>query len=205
MKHGRKSKSERFDGYKEHIARDLDVPAILACAVTPANRPDGEGAGPIAADIDLQGFTLAEIHTDRAYINSPVVSEVVERGGSVFAKPWGQHAVRPRLFSKADFQIDPRAQTITCPGRSGRALRAGRDRPLRPRRMRCVSPLCELHRGCRWEGATRTGREALRARVAVESGRPSVSGGTGHELADLGAASLPFAPGHDDGKREGPG
>ena len=26
MRHGRKSKSKRFDGYKEHIARDLDLP-----------------------------------------------------------------------------------------------------------------------------------------------------------------------------------
>ena len=44
MRHGRKSRSKRFDGYKEHIARDLDFPAIVACAVTPANRPEEEGA-----------------------------------------------------------------------------------------------------------------------------------------------------------------
>jgi hypothetical protein len=43
MRHGRKSKSKRFDGYKEHIARDLDLPLIVACAVTPANRPEEEG------------------------------------------------------------------------------------------------------------------------------------------------------------------
>ena len=59
MRHGRKSRSKRFDGYKEHIARDLDVPGIIACAVTPANRPEEEGAAPIAEDIERQGFTLA--------------------------------------------------------------------------------------------------------------------------------------------------
>ena len=48
MRHGRKSKSKRFDGYKEHIARDLDFAAIVACAVTPANRPEEEGAVPLA-------------------------------------------------------------------------------------------------------------------------------------------------------------
>ena len=42
------SRSKRFDGYKEHIARDLDYPAIVACAVTPANRPEELGAVPIA-------------------------------------------------------------------------------------------------------------------------------------------------------------
>src|SRR5580704_8761439 len=80
MRHGRKSRSKRFDGYKEHIARDLDVPAILACAVTPANRPEEEGAAPMAEDIRRQGFTISEIHIDRAYVNSPLVSEVANDG-----------------------------------------------------------------------------------------------------------------------------
>jgi hypothetical protein len=39
MRHGRKSKSKRFNGYKQHLATDLDEELILACAVTPANRP----------------------------------------------------------------------------------------------------------------------------------------------------------------------
>jgi hypothetical protein len=39
-RHGRKIKSKRFDGYKEHIARDLDAAVILACSVTSANRPE---------------------------------------------------------------------------------------------------------------------------------------------------------------------
>jgi hypothetical protein len=79
MRHGRKSRSKRFDGYKEHIARDLDVPAIVACAVTPANRPEEEGARPIADDIERQGFTLHQAHVDRAYRNTPM------RSSSVFA------------------------------------------------------------------------------------------------------------------------
>ena len=39
MRHGRKSRSKRFDGYKEHIAYDLDRHVILACAVTPLTHP----------------------------------------------------------------------------------------------------------------------------------------------------------------------
>ena len=42
MRHGRKSKSKRFNGYKQHIAADLDTGLIAACAVTPANRPEEE-------------------------------------------------------------------------------------------------------------------------------------------------------------------
>lgn len=114
MRHGRKSSSKRFDGYKEHIARDLDFPAIVACAVTPANRPEEEGALPISSDIKGQNLRLVELHIDRAYVNSPVVDDVVATGGTVFAKPWGQPR-RLGLFSKHDFKLDLRSKTITCP------------------------------------------------------------------------------------------
>ena len=40
MRHGRKSKSKRFNGFKSHIAMDIDTDLILACAVMPANRPE---------------------------------------------------------------------------------------------------------------------------------------------------------------------
>jgi hypothetical protein len=115
MRHGRKSKTKRFDGYKEHIARDLDFHAIVACAVTPANRPEEEGAVPIADDIRRQKLRLVELHIDRGYVNSPVVDEVFAAGGSVLAKPWGQRTPRPGLFTKLDFKIDLRSETITCP------------------------------------------------------------------------------------------
>ena len=42
MRHGRKSKSKRFNGFKRHIAADVDRGLILACAITPANRPEDE-------------------------------------------------------------------------------------------------------------------------------------------------------------------
>lgn len=115
MRHGRKSKSKRFDGYKEHIARDLTLPVILSCAVTPANRPEEEGAVPIKQDIERQGLSIAELHIDRAYVNSPIVEEVRQGGGEIFSKPWAQRTRRPELFSKLDFKLDLRAKTITCP------------------------------------------------------------------------------------------
>jgi hypothetical protein len=115
MRHGRKTRSKRFDGYKEHIARDLDVPAVIACAVTPANRPEEEGAEPIGQDIARQGFTLQEAHIDRAYVNSPLVADMVKHRGQVIAKPWAIRAARPGLFSKADFRISLQTRTVTCP------------------------------------------------------------------------------------------
>ncbi len=44
MRHGRKSKTKRFNGYKRHIATDLDSGLILSGAITPANRPSGRGS-----------------------------------------------------------------------------------------------------------------------------------------------------------------
>jgi hypothetical protein len=54
MRYGRKTKSKRFNGYKQHIAADLDTSLILACAVTPANRP--EATPQLKADLDLHGM-----------------------------------------------------------------------------------------------------------------------------------------------------
>jgi hypothetical protein len=51
MRHGRKTKSKRFNGFKRHIASDLDTNLIVACTVTPANRPEGEALPDLQADI----------------------------------------------------------------------------------------------------------------------------------------------------------
>jgi hypothetical protein len=201
MRHGRKSRSKRFDGYKEHIARDLDAPAIIACAVTPANRPEEEGAPPIVADIERQSFTLGEVHIDRAYVNSPSLLTVLSTGGTIFAKPWGQRAHRPGLFSKADFLIDLKAKTITCP--------AGEVEPFEPGETVHFDPeacgACPLRAVCTQAASgsgrsvsiakdealqkklrvlqnTTAGRASLRARVSVE-----------HSLAHVAARKGPRA------------
>jgi hypothetical protein len=51
MRHGRKSKTKRFNGYKRHIATDLDTGFILSGAITPANRPEEEAAPGLAEDV----------------------------------------------------------------------------------------------------------------------------------------------------------
>jgi hypothetical protein len=205
MRHGRKSRSKRFDGYKEHIARDLDVPAIIACSVTPANRPEEEGAPPIVADIERQQFTLREVHIDRAYVNSPALLTVLTTGGTIFAKPWGQRAHRPGLFSKADFLIDLKAKTIACP--------AGEVEPFEPGETVHFDPeacgACPLRAVCTQAASgsgrsvsiardealqrkfrvlqnTTSGRASLRARVSVEHSLAHVAARKGSRARYLG-------------------
>jgi hypothetical protein len=211
MRHGRKSRSKRFDGYKEHIARDLDAPAILACAVTPANRPEEEGAAPIAEDIERQGLTLGELHIDRAYVNSPIVASLISRGGSVFSKPWGQRAIKPGLFSKSDFHIDLRAATITCPAGEVESFEPGETVHFDPE----VCGACPLRANCTQAAAgkgrsvsvaedealqqkfrklqrTSSGRAVLRSRVAVEHALAHIAARKGHRARYLGTRTNLF-------------
>jgi hypothetical protein len=205
MRHGRKSKSKRFDGYKEHIARDLDFPAIVACAVTPANRPEEEGARPIGDDIQGQGLRLVELHIDRAYVNSPVVDEVVAAGGSVFAKPWGQPTQRPGLFSKDHFKIDLRSNLITCPAGEAEPFTPGETVEFDPKacgacplranctqsasgRGRTVSIADDESRQRKFRALQRSpaGRAQLRQRVAVEHALAHVAARKGNRARYLG-------------------
>ena len=211
MRHGRKSRSKRFNGYKEHVAYDLDVGAILACAVTPANRPEEEAAAPLAEEIARQGFTLDELHIDRAYVNSPVVPSVLQAGGTVFAKPWALRPAKPGLFSKADFRIDLRAKTITCP--------AGEVEPFEPGDTVHFDPeacgACRLRANCtqaasgkgrsvsiakdealqkrfRMLQGTVGGRAALRQRVGVEHSLAHVAARKGDHARYIGVRKNEF-------------
>ena len=187
MRHGRKSKTKRFNGYKRHLATDLESDLILAAAITPANRPEAEAVPALQADLARQGLVIGELHIDRAYINSPVVDAVLGRGGAVRCKPWVPRAWRPGVFTKTAFTIDVRTRTITCP--------AGETQPFRPGQVVEFDPegcgRCPLRARCTMAapGAGRTvtmaanellqvqlrraiatprGRARLRERVAVE-------------------------------------
>ena len=113
IRHGRKSKSKRIDGYKRHVARDMDGDAIVACAVTPANQPEHQALPPLKAEIEAQGLAISEAHFDRAYISSPAVREIEAAGGRIICKPWRSR--NGGLFVKDDFNLNLRDHTITCP------------------------------------------------------------------------------------------
>ncbi len=113
MRHGRKSKSKRFNGYKRHIASDLDLRVVVATAVTPANRPEGEAAGDLFEDIERQGFTVQDLHIDRAYLSDAQVQHRHTQGMQIHARAFAlRNAGR---FTKADFTLDVATATLTCP------------------------------------------------------------------------------------------
>jgi hypothetical protein len=199
MRHGRESKTKLFNGYKRHIATDLDTDLIVACAVTPANRPEEEAAPDLKGDIERQGRAIWELYSDRGYIASAVVRRGAGRRRQVICKPWvPRNGTR---FTKADFKINMRAMTITCPAGEVEPIDLAADVEFNP--QACAR--CTMRKDCTTAAAghgrtvsiadderlqqrlrklvsTRSGRARLRERVAVE-----------HRLAHLGWRQGPRA------------
>lgn len=125
MRHGRKSKSKLFNGYKRHVAIDLDTKLILAGALLPANRPEGEASPALKADVDRMKRHIAEAHIDRGYIASQIVDDVLADGGEIICKPWVPR--NGKLFTKAEFKINMRDMTITCPAGEVERIDLGAD------------------------------------------------------------------------------
>lgn len=194
MRHGRKSKSKRFNGYKRHIATDLDTQLILSCAITPANRPEAEAASELVADVEraLSDRKLGSLHIDRGYIASELVTELLGRSCDVLCKPWV--ARNGKLFTKADFKLDMRALTLTCPAGETERFTPGSVVEFDPEacarcplRARCtmaapgsgrtvsIAEDERLQHRLRKLVASPAGRERLRERVPVE-----------HRLAHVG-------------------
>jgi hypothetical protein len=113
MRHGRKSKTKAFNGYKRHLAADVDTDLILACAVTPANRPEEEAAPELNTDIQRHGLKIDELLIDRGYINAALVDDVLQSRGTIICKPWNSR--NGDLFTKRDFKLNMRDRTLTCP------------------------------------------------------------------------------------------
>lgn len=113
MRHGRKSKSSLFNGYKRHVATDLESGAICAVAVTPGNAPERVAAGALLDDLDQQPGVLEELFTDRGYLTAAAVEARRQAGVVHICKPF---PLRNRgRFTRADFRVDLSAETITCP------------------------------------------------------------------------------------------
>jgi len=187
MRHGRKSKSKRFDGFKQHVGTHLDAGLVLACAVTPANRPEEEAAPELAADMARMGFAPDELQIDRAYINSALAEQVDERGGAVVSKPWKGINAKPGMFGKKDFKINVRDGVITCPAGEAEPFEAGQVVEFDPEvcgacslRAQCTHAATgrgrtvtmgddeRLQKKLRRLQSTHAGRETLRERVPVE-------------------------------------
>ena len=203
MRHGRKSSSSRFDGYKRHIAQNLDEGVILAVEVLPANSPDTAGLEPLLIAIELQRRQVTSLHIDRGDLGDDLIPDYEAHGAAILCRPW--LAPHPAgHFSKREFQLDLTAGQATCP--------AGQVIPITPGKTACfpaaACEACPLRSQCTsrksggrtlsihlredlWQRlqmlpATVEGRAALRERVGVEHGLAHVSQRQGNEARYCG-------------------
>jgi len=190
MRHGRKSRSVLFDGYKRHVLRDLDSGLVAAVGITPANAPEASVTASITADLDTAGLTLAELHIDRAYLASDLVRDR-SPDLAIFCKAWRVHNTSGR-YAKDQFTLDFPAGQLTCPAGVSMPFTPGttvrfpkRTCAACPLRERCtaspsgrsvaIHPDEALLAELRERQATPAGRARLRERVKVE-----------HALAHIG-------------------
>jgi Transposase DDE domain/Transposase domain (DUF772) len=188
MRHGRKSKKKRIDGFKRHIAVQLDTPGLVcAVSITSANQPERVAA----ADLLEQCGSLDELYVDRGYLGDQAIEDRRSQGTAVFCKPFPLR--NHGRFTKADFHIDLDAGTVRCPNDIVVAATAGDTarfpaeaclaclkRPLctaaQPSRGRSLTLhphepfLLQLRRNAR----TTEGRARLRQRITVEHGLATI-------------------------------
>jgi Transposase DDE domain/Transposase domain (DUF772) len=182
MRHGRKTRSVRIDGYKRHVLCDLDTELVCAVGVTPANVAEAQVADQIKADLDAQGLTLGELGIDRAYLTSSLVTDR-DPDLRVFCKAF-QVRNGPR-FAKTAFTLDFDQHLLTCPNHITVAFTPGGKVqfpaeacaacPLRPQcttstrgRSVQIHPDERLLAELRAAQQTPPGRAKLRQRVKVE-------------------------------------
>jgi hypothetical protein len=189
MRHGRKSRSVRVDGYKRHVLQDLDSGLVRAVGITAANAAEASVTDAIRADLACQQVQVSELHIDRAYLSSTWVRER-PADLDISCKAWPVR--NGSRFPKTAFHLDWQQQTLRCPNQQEMPFTPGdvvhfpaaicAACPLRERcttsphgRSVSIHPDEQLLWELRQRQLTPIGRTQLRERVAVE-----------HTLAHIG-------------------
>jgi hypothetical protein len=114
MRHGRKSASKRFDGYKAAVAVDTDEPLILAIDVLAGNAPDAEGALELVEQAEANtGCVVDETMGDCAYGSGETRQAFADAGRTIVAKV--PTSTNQGCFPKTAFTLDLEATSATCP------------------------------------------------------------------------------------------
>lgn len=179
MRHGRKSRSKRFDGYKRHVAVVDNL--IVATALEPANVREYEPAERLLRVVAKHG-DIATVDIDRGYLSSPAVEALHDAGVVINSRPWA--VGNQGRFTKADFRFDLARRRVTCPAGEATPFTPGGiayfDRracgacALKPKcteapgRTLQIHPREDLFVKLRRNAQTRPGRAELRRRTSVE-------------------------------------
>ncbi|MEV6986131.1 IS1182 family transposase [Sphaerisporangium sp. NPDC051017] len=148
-RHGRKTASRSFDGYKGHIAEDPDSEIITATVVSAGNVGDADPAVDLLADIlpeQAEVEQAAEVYGDAAYGTGPLLARLAEAGIDSKIKVQPANAPGGR-FTKDAFTIDLKAGQVSCPNRVSVAIRPQSD-GSGVARFGAVCAICPLAARC---------------------------------------------------------
>ena len=189
MRHGRKSRSKKIDGYKRHILKDLESGVVCAVALTRANTPEATATVDLERDLKSQNIHLAELHIDRAYLSSHWVTQR-DNKLQIFCKAWP--VKNSGRFDKNSFFLDWDTHLISCPNQVSIPFEHGKtvhfplsECAICPLRADCTNSKkgrsVSIHQDealmqeLRARQSTAIGRQNLRKRTTVE-----------HSLAHIG-------------------
>jgi hypothetical protein len=197
MRHGRKSKNKTFNGYKRHLLKLIGADVTIAAEVLPANQSDQEALPALVDEIAKHG-KLEQLLSDRGYLGSARIGQLVAAGVNVRCKPWPSR--NNGRFTKEDFDLRLKDGVVVCPAN----IVAPISEKLVARFPAAACAVCSKRERCttangkgrtvtihpqeallvrlRKEMKTDTGREALRERTTIE-----------HSLARLGRIQGPRA------------
>ena len=114
MRHGHKSHSKGFDGYKAAIVADTDSGVILSTGVRGGNVHDKEGASELVEESAARANRdVKEVLGDTAYGGLETRAEFEALGVEVVAK--APPGTRKGMFDRRDFKVDSNKDWVRCP------------------------------------------------------------------------------------------
>jgi transposase len=180
MRHGRKSRSKRLDGYKAHVVTDHGTELVLGVTATPANVPDGPELAPLVTSAKQAGVPVAEVLGDTASGDGDTREAVEKVGAKVTAKT--QLPSPTGKFVKTDFVVDPTIPSATCPAghtttKAGWSTDHQRRRVVELRFPAELCSACPLRSRCTTNpdgrGVTLNFHEARLQAARIEQTKPS--------------------------------
>ena len=114
MRHGRKSKSGRFDGHKAALAVDTETGLVTDADVIAGNAPDNQNALELVTGTEQNtGCEVEKTLGDCAYGDGATRQKFADAERELVARTAG----RPEgQLSKDEFDIDLEGDCVTCPG-----------------------------------------------------------------------------------------
>jgi len=113
MRHGRKSSSKRFNGYKAHVLVEPQSGMIDAVAVTPASTHDAAAVGPL-----LDQVAPPVVEGDHAYGTGEARQTALAHDTALLTPPQASGPCH-----KDQFAYEPTTRTVTCPAGQTRQVR----------------------------------------------------------------------------------